>query len=161
MSTDIRILPIGPPQRDLLLRMYDQFDPLGGALGLPPHTPEARHNWLGSALGQIVNAAAFSASQEVVGHCFLAADTTGGGEAAVFVHQEARRNGIGTALIQSALHWAWVAKFRRVWAVSASDNRAALGLLMRCGFRVVNSAPPEIEFDIELPGPRAIDKKEI
>ena len=160
MTTDIQIRPIGPLQRDLLIRMYDQFDPLGAALGLPPHTPEARRNWLVSALGQIVNVAAFSPSEEIVGHCFLAADTTGGGEAAVFVHQETRRNGIGTALLQAALQRAWVAELRRVWAVSASDNRAALSLLTRCGFQVAHSASAETEWDIELHGPPAIDKEE-
>jgi hypothetical protein len=74
VNADIQIRGIGAPQRDLLIAMYDRFDPLGAALGLPPRTAEARCDWIGSALGQKVNVAAFSPAGEVVGHCFLAAD---------------------------------------------------------------------------------------
>jgi GNAT superfamily N-acetyltransferase len=100
VNADIQIQAIGPPQRDLLITMYNRFDPLGAALGLPPRTAEARHKWIGSALGQIVNVAAFSPAGDVVGHCFLAADKPGSAEIAVFVHQESRRRGIGTALLK-------------------------------------------------------------
>ena len=60
MYADIRIRAAGPPQRDLLIRMYDRFDPLGLALGLPPRTAEARREWIERALGHKVNVAAFS-----------------------------------------------------------------------------------------------------
>ena len=63
MNADIQIQAIGPPQRDLLITMYDRFDPLGAALGLPPGTAEARQMWIGSALGQIVNVGAFSPAE--------------------------------------------------------------------------------------------------
>jgi GNAT superfamily N-acetyltransferase len=114
VNADIQIEAIGPPQRDLLITMYDRLDPLGAALGLPPHSAEARHKWIGSALGQIVNVAAFSPAGEVVGHCLLAADKSGSAEMAVFVHQESRRKGIGAALLKKALEWGWVAELGRV-----------------------------------------------
>src|SRR5262245_4221859 len=122
---------VGPLQRDLLITMYDRFDPLGAALGLPPGTPEARDNWIGSALSQIMNFAAFSTAGEVVGHCFLAADKPGSAEMAFFVHQAYRMRGIGTALIKKALVWGRAAELKRVWAMTASDNRTALRLLVR------------------------------
>ncbi|MBZ5618998.1 MAG: GNAT family N-acetyltransferase [Acidobacteriia bacterium] len=155
MKADIQIQAIGPPQRDLLITMYDRFDPLGAALGLPPRTAEARHNWIGSALGQIVNVAAFSPAGEVVGHCFLAADKPGSAEMAVFVRQESRRRGIGAALLKKALEWGWAAGLGRVWAVTAYDNGAALRLLMSRGFRLVQSASAVVELDIDLPVPWA------
>lgn len=151
MNADIQIQAIGPSQRDLLITMYDRFDPLGAALGLPPGTPEARHNWIRSALGQIVNVAAFSPAGEVVGHCFLVADKPGSAEMAVFVHQESRARGIGAALLKKALEWGWAAELGRVWAVTACDNRAALGLLRSCGFRLMQSAFAVAELDIDLP----------
>ena len=154
MNADIQIQAIGPPQRDLLITMYDRFDPLGAALGLPPRTAEARHKWIGSALGQIVNVVAFSPAGEVVGHCFLAADKPGSAEMGVFVHQESRRRGIGAALLKKALEWGWVAELGRVWAVTASDNRAALRLLMSCGFHLIQSFDVA-ELDIDLPVPWA------
>jgi hypothetical protein len=59
VNAGIQIQAIDPSQRDHLITMYDRFDPLGAALGVPPQTAEARHKWIGSALGQIVNVAAF------------------------------------------------------------------------------------------------------
>jgi len=155
VNADILIQAIGPPQRDLLITMYDRFDPIGAALGLPPPTAEARHKWIGSALGQIVNVAAFSPAGEVVGHCFLAADKPGSAETAVFVHQESRRRGIGAALLKKALEWGWAAELGRVWAVTAGDNRGALHLLMSCGFRLIQPAFAVAELDIDLPVPWA------
>jgi GNAT superfamily N-acetyltransferase len=155
VNADIQIQAIGPPQRDLLITMYDRFDPLGAALGLPPLTVEARHRWIGSALGQIVNVGAFSPAGEVVGHCFLAADGPVSAEMAVFVHQGSRGRGIGAALLKMALEWAWAAELGRVWALTASDNRAALRLLMSCGFRLIQSAFAVTELNIDLPVPWA------
>lgn len=97
MNTQIRIQAIGLPQRDLLIAMYDRFDPLGAALGLPPRAAEARHEWIVSALGQIVNVAAISRGGEVVGHCFLVGDkpssASAGGFRAPGVSQERHRSG--------------------------------------------------------------------
>lgn len=93
--------------------MYDRFDPLGAALGLPPRAAETRHEWIVSALGQIVNVAALSLDGEVVGHCFLVGDKPSSAELAVFVHQEFRRRGIGAALLKKALEW----DGRRGWSV--------------------------------------------
>jgi GNAT superfamily N-acetyltransferase len=131
--------------------MYDQFDPLGGSLGLPPHTEEARRAWIENALGNHVNVAAFSPAGEVVGHCFLAADKPGSAEVAIFVHQESRRRGVGTALMKAALEWGAAAGLRHVWSMTSSDNRAALRLQMSCGFRLANSASYEAELEIDLP----------
>src|SRR5947209_18042223 len=101
MDSGIRILTVGPGERDTVLAMYDRFDPLGGALGLPPRKAEVRSAWVWTALSQVANAAAFSPGGHVVGHCFLAADKPRSAELAVFVHQNFRRRGIGTALWQT------------------------------------------------------------
>jgi GNAT superfamily N-acetyltransferase len=155
VNSDIQIRGIGPPQRERLIAMYDRFDPLGAALGLPPRTAEARCEWIGSALGQKVNVAAFSPAGAVVGHCFLAAGKTASAEMAVFVHQESRRIGVGTALVKAALDWGGAAGLRRVWSVTSSDNRVALRLQKNCGFRLTKSVSLETELEIDLPGPWA------
>jgi RimJ/RimL family protein N-acetyltransferase len=98
-----------------------------------------------------VNAAAFLPDGEVVGHCFLAAYKSGSAEMAVFVRQEFRRRGIGASLLKKALEWGWAAELRHVWAVTASDNRAALRLLLTCGFRLMQSTADVAELDIDLP----------
>jgi RimJ/RimL family protein N-acetyltransferase len=155
MDADILIQAVGLPQRDLLVGMYDRFDPLGVALGLPPPTAEARRAWIGGALGHKVNVAAFSPAGEVVGHCFLAVDKPGSAELAIFVHQESRMRGVGAALVKAALESGGAAGLRRVWSMTSSDNRAALRLQKSCGFRLTKSISHEAELEIDLPVPWA------
>ena len=76
MNGDIQIGAIGTPQHELLTAMYDRFDPLGAALGLPPYSADARHQWVAGALGQTVNVGAFSRDGKLVGHCFLVVETS-------------------------------------------------------------------------------------
>jgi RimJ/RimL family protein N-acetyltransferase len=149
MTDSIRIREIGPAQRDLLVGMYDRFVPLGAALGLPPPAPEERRAWVGRALAHKVNVAAFSPAANVVGHCFLAADQAGSAELAIFVDQEFRGRGVGTALVMAALEWGAETGLRRVWSLTSSDNRAALRLQERCGFRV-QAVSVEIEMEVDL-----------
>jgi RimJ/RimL family protein N-acetyltransferase len=133
--------------------MYDRFAPLGAAFGLPPQKAAARRAWIERALGHKVNVAAFSLAGEIVGHCFLAADKPGSAELAIFVRQESRRKGIGTALAKAALERGGAAGLRRVWSITSSDNRAALRLQMNCGFHPRTSISYEAELEIELPVP--------
>jgi GNAT superfamily N-acetyltransferase len=152
MAIDFQIGPVGPAQRDLVSGMYDRFDPLGESLGLPPPGDEARRRWIEFALGHPMNLAAFSSSGKIVGHCFLVADRSKSAEMAIFVHQHFRRIRIGTALVRSALACACGAGIRRVWGIAASDNRAALRLQLKCGFRLTENVFPEAELEIYLPG---------
>ena len=131
--------------------MYDRFVPLGIALGLPPQRAEARREWIGAALGHTVNLAAFSPAGAVVGHSFLVPDNTGSAELAIFVHHEFRGRGVGTALVKMVLDWGAVEGLRRVWSLTSSDNKTALRLQQRCGFRLTNSASSETELEIDLP----------
>jgi GNAT superfamily N-acetyltransferase len=151
MDADIQIRAVGLPQRDLLIEMYDRFEPLGVALGLPPWRADARRDWIGFALGHKLNLAALSPAGAVVGHCFLVADQAGSAELAMFVHQKFRRRGVGTALVMAALEWGGVAGLRRVWTLTSCDNEAALRLQEKCGFCLTNSGCPETELEINLP----------
>jgi GNAT superfamily N-acetyltransferase len=150
IDADPRIGAVGPAQRDLLIGMYDRFDPLGAALGLPPFRAESRREWIGGALNHDVNVAAFSPAGEIIGHCFLAPDKQCSAELAIFVHQEFRRRGVGTALVKAALEWACAAGLRRVWSITPSENRAALRLQQSCGFRLMKSIAREAEMEIDL-----------
>jgi GNAT superfamily N-acetyltransferase len=146
----IRIQAVGRRHRDLLSAMYDGFDPLGAALGLPPPATETRRSWIGRALGQKWNLAAFSPEGRILGHCFLAADDRTSAEVAVFVHQESRGKGIGAALVKAALSWAAAAGVRRVWSVTPSDNRIAMRLQRSLGFHMTRMSS-ETEMEICLP----------
>jgi GNAT superfamily N-acetyltransferase len=132
--------------------MYEQFEPLGAALGLPPLLAAVRREWLEEALAHEVNVAATTPRGEVVGHCFLAADAPGCAELAIFVHQDYRRQGVGTALLTAALECGRAGGLERVWSVTSAENRAALKLQERCGFRPIRSLLFEIEMEIDLAG---------
>jgi GNAT superfamily N-acetyltransferase len=155
VNSDFHIRAIGPPERGLLIEMYERFDPLGGALGLPPRTAEARRVWIGNALGHPINVAAFSQAAEMIGHCFLVVDMPGSAEMAVFVHQAYRRRGVGAALVLAALRWGGRIGLGSGRAVTASENEPALRLLMSCGFRVSESDHFVTEMEIDLPAPWA------
>ena len=103
MNAETRIRVVDP-RSGSLVRMYDRFDPMGAAFGLPPYMPEARRAWVEAALGHRMNVAAFSPAGEIVGHSFLAVGRPGLAELAVFVHQESRRKGVGAALVKSVLN---------------------------------------------------------
>ena len=137
---DIRIGAVGRPQRDLLIEMYDRFEPLGAALGLPPREEESRREWIESALRHRMNIAAFSPAGAAVGHCFLVRDKPGSAEMAIFVRQEFRRRGVATALVKAVLEWGGVEGLRRVWTLTGSENTAALRLQEKFGFRLTNAA---------------------
>ena len=151
MMTHFPIGPIGPPHGGALIEMYTRFDPLGGALGLPPRTAEARRAWIKTALQNPINVAAFSQTGEVIGHCFLVEDKPGSAEMAVFVHQAYRRRGVGAGLVRAALEWGGTAGLQRGRAVTASENEPALRLLTSCGFGITQSDHFVTEMEIDLP----------
>jgi RimJ/RimL family protein N-acetyltransferase len=149
VDSHVQVRVAGPSDRDLLAAMYDGFEPLGVAFGLPPFSEEARRNWIAGALTNEVNVVAL-ADGAVVGHCFLAADQSRAAEIAIFVRQEYRRRGIGRALVQSALEHGTRAGLRRVWSMTSPDNRPALRLQECCGFRLTKFAFPACELEIDL-----------
>jgi RimJ/RimL family protein N-acetyltransferase len=151
VRNDIQIRAARPFERDLLVEMYDEFEPLGGAFGLPPFSADARREWIVFALAHELNIVAFAADGAAVGHCFLVADTSGTAEIAIFVRQEYRRQGIGRTLVRSALERAAAAGVRRVWSITSPENRAALRLQESCGFRVTKFEFPALELEIALP----------
>jgi RimJ/RimL family protein N-acetyltransferase len=152
MNGDVRIRTIGRPQRDLLVEMYDRFEPLGAALGIPPVEEERRREWAQSALSHEMNLAAFLPTGAVIGHCFLVVEKTGSAELAVFVRQEYRRRGVAAALVKTVLEWGTVEGLRRVWTLTGSENTPALRLQAKFGFRPTHYAPSAIELEIHLPG---------
>jgi len=146
---------VGLPQFDLLTRMYDRFDPIGAAFGLPPRSAEARRQWIWAALGHEVNVATFRllGTPQVMlsgcGHVRLR-------ELAIFVHQDYRWRGLGTALVKAALGRGAKMGLRRVWSMTASADRVALRLQRNCGFRLTKSISLEAELEIDLLAPASL-----
>jgi GNAT superfamily N-acetyltransferase len=146
-----RIHPLSVSHREILLRMYRSFEPLGLALGLPPGNEDNRVVWIEHALRQEINLGAFSSSGDLVGHSFLAISDVNEAEIAFFVRQEYRRRGIGTELVTALLPWSARRGLHHVWALVGAQDVPAEGLLRRCGFRFSRYVLPAIEFGIDLP----------
>src|SRR5579872_1329270 len=129
----IEFRPLTLWHRDILLRMYRGFEPLGLAFGLPPRNEEGREIWIDRALRHEINTGAFSQAGDLLGHSFLVASGVAEAEIAFFVHQVYRQRGIGTALVKAVLRWAEQRSLHRVWAMSVAENVLAMRLLKRCG----------------------------
>jgi ribosomal protein S18 acetylase RimI-like enzyme len=73
--------------------------------------------------------------QEVVGHAALIPDVNrASGEYVIFVHQDYRNRGIGTALTQAILNRARTLGFQSVWLTVAVTNSIAIRLYVKLGF---------------------------
>jgi len=152
INTDdaIQLRLLNASHREILLRMYRSFEPLGLALSLPPIKEAGRAHWIDHALRQAVNCGAFSGAGDLVGHSFLALLGMGEAEIALFVRQEYRRLGIGANLIRTILQWAARERVRRITGVIPAQDAAAERLLKRCGFRFSQYLLPAMEFHIEV-----------
>lgn len=130
--------------------MYAGFQPLGSALGLPPPGEERTDRWL-----RYLDHSGFSLiaqvdySGNVVGHAVLADGAPAEAELAVFVHQDFRARGIGSALAGSAIEEARRLGYRRLWAATSPSNAAAIRMVKGQGFRIV-SLPSATDTELEL-----------
>ena len=130
--------------------MYAGFRPLGSALGLPPFGEERTDRWLryldraGSGLVALEDS-----SGEVVGHAVLADSGPGEAELAVFVHQDFRARGAGSALARAAVEMAKRLGYRRMWAAASPSNSAAIRMVKAQGFQIV-SLPSATDTELEL-----------
>ena len=127
----ISIRTLSEDDQPLLERMYESFDPQGIALGLPPREAERRRAWLaelrqGANFGAFVNGA-------LAGHLALMPSGRAA-EMAVFVHQDFRRQGVATALVETAVEEARAMGFSAVSVFIDSANAAARRGLLKFGF---------------------------
>ena len=118
----------------LLESMYDAFEPMGEALGLPPPDSAYRRQWL-AGLRNGINLVAFS-EDVLAGHLALM-PLGDAAEMSVFVHQDYRRRGIGTALARGAVEEARAAGIQRISVFIDTANRAARRGLLQFGFQPV------------------------
>ena len=115
-----------------LEEMYDRFDPLSEALGLPPKEPARRRAWL-ATVRDSVNLVA-SAGGQLAGHAALLAVDDDSAELMCFVHQDSRRQGVATALARAALAEAKEAGYQRISVFINTHNLGARRGLLKFGF---------------------------
>ncbi len=128
----------------LLASMYDTFEPLSEALGLPPKEHARREAWLRS-LGDSLNLVAF-VDGKLAGHLALLAVDEDSAELMCFVHQNFRRQGVATTLVRQAMDQAKTNGFQRVSVFINTHNLGARRGLLRFGFEPVWEDLEEAEY---------------
>ena len=127
-----------------LAQMYDTFDPLSEALGLPPKEPSRREVWL-KTLKDSLNLAAF-VEDKLAGHLALLTIDEDSAELMCFVHQNFRRQGIATMLVRHALEHAKQAGYQRISVFINTHNLGARHGLLKFGFEPVWEDLEEAEY---------------
>jgi RimJ/RimL family protein N-acetyltransferase len=118
----------------VLSKMYDDFEPKGRAMGLPPAQKENRQKWILGIVDEWFNIVALSGNR-IVGHAALDRLMSGKArEFMIFVHQDYQNKGIGQALTFSMLDAARGMDCERVWVVVENLNRIAITVFKKTGF---------------------------
>ena len=140
----IAVRPMGSGDEPLLAAMYDTFDPMSEALGLPPKEESRRRAWL-STLRTAVNLVAF-VDGKLAGHAALLAVDDDSAEMMCFVHQDFRRQGVGTSLARGVMDQAKERGYQRISVLINTHNPGARRGLLKFGFEPVWEDLEEAEY---------------
>ena len=146
-AQQIAVRRLRPEEQPLLDEMYETFSPLEASMGLPPRDPIRRHTWL-AALQSGTNLGAF-VEEKLAGHLVLM-PTGHLAEMAVFVQQDFRRQGVGTALVRTAIEEARAQGLLALWVLISSDNPGARAALRNIGFGTAWEGMGEVQMVLRL-----------
>lgn len=142
-----------------LVEMYDAFDPVDRAQGIPPTGEQRIRNWLESIVDIGTNVIARH-DGDAVGHATLVPDSDDPEavenvgdiewELAIFVLQDYQQAGIGTQLLEHLLGHANDIGIERVWLTVERWNGPAIALYERVGFDQMGNESFEQEMTIRL-----------
>ena len=132
-----------------LTQMYKVFKPKRVAQGLPPPDVPRIAQWL-DRLQQKSQALLACDGDKVVGHVILCSMPAGAVEYTIFVHQDYREDGLGTAISRLALDWATRMGFSRVYLTTELTNIRALRLFRKLGFATTSTSGDEVEMLLKL-----------
>lgn len=132
-----------------LVHMYDVFEPKRAAQGLPPVGRERIAAWLRHLQKNGENLLALCKGR-VIGHSMLCPVDARRAEFAIFLHQDFRNQGIGTGLTAITLDRARLKGFQRIWLSVEVNNRCAIRVYRKKGFRVSALFGPEQEMVLDL-----------
>lgn len=133
--------------RPALEAMYDAFQPLRVAQGLPPGDSDGRRRWLDAILEDGIHVVVL-VEDRLLGHGMLLPYNSTV-ELANFLHQSVRGRGIGTRLNTILVDQAAEAGYDRVWLSVEPSNRAAIRSYEKAGFHRLPGTlwGPEIEME--------------
>ena len=134
---------------EALIEMYEGFEPKRAAQGLPPIGRERIVAWLRQLQKNGHNLIAMWDSQ-LVGHSMLCPVDSERAEFAIFLSQDFRNQGIGTGLTQATLKYARRKELRRIWLSVEVNNRPAIRVYRKMGFKACGHFGPEQEMELDL-----------
>lgn len=132
-----------------LVEMYTRFEPKRVAQGLPPPDVPRITHWL-DQLQHKSRSLLTLAGKRILGHAILCPISDASVEFTIFVHQDARGEGLGTALTRSALGFAAEMGFAQVFLTTELSNFPALRLYRKVGFQITSSYGDECEMKLVL-----------
>lgn len=121
-----------------LVSMYADYEPADRAQGLPPVTESGVRAWLDDVYDRGIHLVAWH-DDAAVGHATLVPAGDGTFELAIFVASDYQHAGIGSRLLRTVLGCGRAEGVDRVWLTVTRDNRAAISLYRKTGFRTVES----------------------
>jgi ribosomal protein S18 acetylase RimI-like enzyme len=133
-----------------LLAFYDLFEPKGEYQGVPPSQKRARRGWIRELLGGWDNYLVLDA-QSVVGHVAVTSRDIPLREVIIFLHQDYRGRGIGTAALDYIKELEKKTGGARLWLIVQSTNAPAIRCFGRVGFEFNSPRlEPEREMILDL-----------
>lgn len=146
------VRPLSDADRPVLEAFYDSFEPKRAAQGLPPEGTQRVAHWLDRILPSGVHLGV-EMEGRLVGHAFLMpTDREGVSEYAIFLHQEVRGKGMGTAVNLRTAEVARTLEMKRLWLSVEPQNRPAVRSYEKAGFqfRRETAFSPEMEMEMAL-----------
>jgi GNAT superfamily N-acetyltransferase len=132
-----------------LVEMYRSFEPKRIAQGLPPPDGPRIEEWLNRLQHKSRALLAWDGPTVAV-HAILCPMSEAAVEFTVFVHQDYRRAGLGTALTRQAVALAERCGFAEVFLTTELSNLAALRVYRRVGFQTTSSFGDECEMKLVI-----------
>jgi RimJ/RimL family protein N-acetyltransferase len=132
-----------------LVQMYKSFEPKRVAQGIPPPDVPRIAHWL-DRLEQKSQALLAWGGGRVVAHTILCPMPADSVEFTIFVHQDYREEGLGTALSRLTLGWALHMGFTHAYLTTEISNFRALRLFRKLGFQTTSSYGDEVEMKLDI-----------
>ncbi len=132
-----------------LVEMYKSFEPKRVAQGLPPPDTPRIANWLDRLQHKSRSLVAFDDAR-IVGHVVLCPISDASVEYTIFVHQDYRRQGLGTSLTHLALEFVQQMGFAEVFLCTEVSNHPAMCLYRKVGFQTTSVYGDECEMRISV-----------
>jgi RimJ/RimL family protein N-acetyltransferase len=137
---------IGGVSTDLradLIEMYDNFSPKAVTQGLPPLEKRLRDQWVDNLLSIGENFGVWK-DGKMIGHASLIIDPVrNDGEYLIFVYEEHRNKGLGTALTKMVVDKAGELGLDSIWLTVEALNFRAINLYKKIGFDFCDSGERE------------------